>query len=94
MIMKIMRTAIVCFIAWVAVSVPGFGAFVGFIGSFCGATLAFILPAIAHLVLFHGNMSRIKLALDYFVVAFGCTGMVFGVAESLKMMFVDGVEAG
>ena len=90
--MKVMRTAIVCFIAWVAVTVPAFAAFVGFIGSFCGATLAFILPAVSHLVLFQGNMSRIKQALDYFMVAFGCTGMVFGVAESLKMMFVGDVK--
>lgn len=93
MIMKLMRTAIVCFIAWVAVTVPGFGAFVGFIGSFCGATLAFILPAISHLVLFNGNMTRIQQALDYFMVAFGFTGMVFGVAESLKMMVEGEVDA-
>lgn len=86
MVVKFMRTAIVCFIAWVAVSVPEFGAFVGFIGSFCGATLAFILPATCHLVLFNGNMSRIQQALDYFMIAFGSTGTVFGVAQSLEMM--------
>lgn len=88
-----MRAAIVCFIAWVAVSVPGFGGFVGFIGSFCGATLAFILPAVCHLVLFNDNMSRIQQVLDYFMIAFGFTGMIFGVAQSLQMMFVDEVEA-
>ena len=84
--MKLMRTAIVCSIAWVAVSVPGFGPFVGLIGSFCGAFLAFILPATCHLVLFNSNMNRIQQVLDYFMITFGFTGMVFGVAESLKMM--------
>jgi amino acid permease len=89
MVFKVMRTALVCFIAWVAVCVPEFGGFIGFIGSFCGASLAFILPAVCHLVLFNGNMTRIQHALDFSVIAFGFTGMVFGVAESMRMMIAD-----
>lgn len=84
--MKVLRTIIVGLIALVAVSVPGFGDFIAFIGSFCCASLAFILPAACHLVLFNGNMSMFARVMDYFMMLFGFTGMAFGVAESLRRM--------
>jgi solute carrier family 36 (proton-coupled amino acid transporter) len=82
--MRVLRTLIVVLIALVAMSVPRFGDFVALIGSFCCSSLAFILPATCHLVLFNGNMSRLQKCTDVFMVCFGFIGMAFGVAEALR----------
>lgn len=84
------RTLIVLLIGVVAISVPGFELFVTFIGSLCCAPLAFIIPAACHLVLYHGKLSWPAQAMDYAMLVFGFTGMVFGVAQALQA-FVEAI---
>jgi solute carrier family 36 (proton-coupled amino acid transporter) len=80
---KLARIVIVALIGLIAIAVPGFGFFISFIGSFCCASLAFILPATCHLVLFTGKMPWWQTYMDYFLIMFGFTGMVFGVGHSI-----------
>ena len=51
------RASIVCAVAFVAVSVPGFGDFISLIGSLCCGLLAFVVPATCHLCLFYKELS-------------------------------------
>lgn len=80
-------------------SVPGFGVFIAFIGSFACASLAFILPATCHLALFAAGrengakMPAWQAAMDYGLIMFGFVGMVFGVGESLHAMLTGSVAA-
>jgi Transmembrane amino acid transporter protein len=74
---------IVAIIGLIAIAVLGFGSFISFIGSFCCASLAFILPATCHLVLFTGKMPWWQAYMDYFLIMFGFTGIVFGVGDSV-----------
>lgn len=76
----------VTLVGLIAISVPGFTTFIAFVGSFACSSLAFILPAACHLVLFRDKLSRAAAAMDYFLMAFGFTGMVFGVAHSIQDM--------
>ena len=89
--LRILRVIVVSLVGFIAVSVPGFELFVSFVGSFACSSLAFILPAWCHLVLYHGKLSRMLVAMDYFLIAFGLTGMFFGVAMSIHDM-VTGKE--
>lgn len=81
-----LRVAVVAAVGFIAVSVPGFELFVSFVGSFACSSLAFILPAWCHLVLFQGKLSRFSTAMDYFLIVFGLTGMLFGVSMSIHDM--------
>lgn len=92
MVMKVLRTLIVMLIGIVAVSVPGFELFVSFIGSLCCAPLAFIIPATCHLVLYQGKLGWHTKAMNYCMLLFGFTGMVFGVAHGIAG-FVEALEA-
>lgn len=76
-----MRITVVAIVGFVAVSVPGFSLFIAFVGCFCCASLAFIIPAACHLVLFAEKLTSLQRALDYFLMLFGFAGMVFGVAQ-------------
>lgn len=89
--MKVIRTLLVLLIGLVAISVPGFELFVSFIGSLCCAPLAFIIPAACHLVLYRGKLSWAAQGMDYAMLLFGFTGMVFGVAHALQG-FVEALE--
>lgn len=76
----------VTLVGLIAISVPGFTTFIAFVGSFACSSLAFILPAACHLVLFNEKLSRAAAAMDYFLILFGFTGMIFGVAHSIQDM--------
>ena len=70
----------------VAVLIPKFGVFIAFIGSFCCTTLAFIIPAACHLIIFREKLSAWQRGMDMCLMAFGFAGMIFGVAETVHSM--------
>jgi proton-coupled amino acid transporter len=83
------RVAMVALVGAIAVSVPGFSMFISFVGSFACSSLAFILPAACHLVLFGPKLSWAGSAMDYSLILFGLMGMVFGVAHSIGLMIAS-----
>jgi solute carrier family 36 (proton-coupled amino acid transporter) len=85
-VFKVLRVCVVALLGAIAISVPGFDHFVTFVGSFCCSSLAFIIPAACHLVLFHDKLTPPARILDYFLVVFGFAGMIFGVWKSIQSM--------
>eukprot|EP00892_Ulva_mutabilis_P009273 jgi/Ulvmu1/6718/UM030_0051.1 len=92
MVVRVLRTLVVLLLGLIARCVPGFELFVSFIGSLCCAPLAFIIPATCHLVLHQGKLSWAAKAMDYCMLLFGFTGMVFGVAHAISA-FYEALEA-
>jgi hypothetical protein len=86
---RIVRVAMVSLVGAIAVSVPGFSMFISFVGSFACSSLAFILPAACHLVLFGPKLPWASRAMDYALILFGVMGMVFGVAHSIGLMIAS-----
>jgi solute carrier family 36 (proton-coupled amino acid transporter) len=83
---KAMRVAVVAAVGFIAVSVPGFSVFIAFVGCFCCASLAFIIPATCHLILFAGKLTAAQRCFDYFLILFGFTGMIFGIGQTVHGM--------
>jgi len=80
------RAAIVCSVAFVAASVPGFGDFISLIGSLCCGLLAFVIPATCHLCLFNNELSRMDKLTSWCLICFGVTASAFGTWDSIRSM--------
>merc|ERR1712098_608277 len=69
----------------IVVRVPNFGQLMALVGASCCTLLAFIMPALMHLVLFRhdvekdGGQSR---TLDYFLVIIGVVGAIIGTYDA------------
>lgn len=80
---QLLRTLIVLTTAWIAVSVPHFGAFLSLVGSSVCCLLSFVLPGWMHLRVFGDGMSKISKGMDYFLIV---GGVVFGVLGTLSSL--------
>lgn len=90
-LLAVMRGSLVTVIALVAVSVPGFGAFVSLVGSTVCAMLAFVLPALFHLKTFKGRSSLWERCADYALVVGGAVFSVYG-TYSASLEFIRPVS--
>merc|ERR1712228_790604 len=81
----LLRLMIVMLTGLIVVRVPNFGQLMALVGASCCTLLAFIMPALMHLVLFRhdtdqdGSNSRV---LDYVLVCIGVTGAIIGTYDA------------
>jgi len=73
-----LRFLIVIATGLIVVKVPNFGQLMALVGASCCTLLAFIMPALCHLVLFRKDINRSGLLLDYTLIALGVTGAIVG----------------
>ncbi len=65
------RTSIVLFTGFIAVTVPQFGVFLDFLGSFAGTFLCFIFPVMFYNKVFGATMSNATRYINYTVIIVG-----------------------
>lgn len=75
---KLLRLIIVTLTGLIVVKVPNFGQLMALVGASCCTLLAFIMPALCHLVLFRKENDRAGKLLDYTLVVLGVSGAVIG----------------
>merc|ERR1712142_22600 len=75
---KMLRLFIVLLTGLIVVRVPNFGQLMALVGASCCTLLAFIMPALMHLVLFRRESDKSSKMLDYTLVVLGVTGAVIG----------------
>ena len=83
---KVLRLFVVLLTGIIVVRVPNFGQLMALVGASCCTLLAFIMPALMHLVLFRhdtgdkdGANGRV---LDYVLVCIGVTGAIIGTYDA------------
>ena len=73
--------------------VPYFGLIMGVVGSFTGSCLCFVFPCLFHLMLRKNSISKLQVAFNIFVIAFGClagaTGIFFSTKELINKIKMD-----
>ena len=66
------RTLVVCFTVAVGIgAAESFENFIALIGGLCMVPLAFVYPAVFHAVIMKDFVTRLKVTLDYFIIAVG-----------------------
>lgn len=72
MIKNAFRTLVVCFTVAVGIgAAESFENFIALIGGLCMVPLAFVYPAVFHAVIMKDFVTRLKVTLDYFIIAVG-----------------------
>jgi len=78
MFSMVLRLVIVTLTGLTVVKVPNFGQLMALVGASCCTLLAFIMPALCHLVLFRKENDRFGTTLDYTLIWLGVCGAVIG----------------
>jgi len=68
----------------VAILVPKFALVMSLIGATCCTFLAFIIPAVCHIMIFKETLTNSQRAWDYFLVAVGVIGCLTGTWDAVK----------
>jgi len=75
---KGVRLGVVLLTGLIVTKVPNFGQLMALVGASCCTLLAFIMPALCHLVLFRKEEDKAAKMLDYTLVALGVSGAIVG----------------
>jgi proton-coupled amino acid transporter len=75
---KFVRLSVVLLTGLIVLKVPNFGQLMALVGASCCTLLAFIMPALCHLVLFRKEEDRSSKMLDYTLIVLGVTGALIG----------------
>jgi len=78
-----LRLFVVLLTGLVVVKVPNFGELMALVGASCCTLLAFIMPALCHLVLFRDEVDTRSKVLDYTLVILGSLGAIVGTADTI-----------
>lgn len=70
-------------VALIVLLIPSFSAIMGLIGATCCSLLAFILPALFHLKLFKGSLTKQQETLNYTLLVIGVIGAILGTHDAL-----------
>jgi len=79
---KFMRLIIVLLTGLIVLKVPNFGQLMALVGASCCTLLAYIMPALCHLVLFRRDSDQSGRLLDYTLLFLGITGAVIGTLDA------------
>jgi len=79
---KFVRLSVVLLTGLIVLKVPNFGQLMALVGASCCTLLAFIMPALCHLVLFRKEEDQSSKVLDYVLVILGVTGAVIGTYDA------------
>ncbi|XP_020598178.1 amino acid transporter ANT1-like [Phalaenopsis equestris] len=77
------RMLVLLIVAFIASSIPGFGAFISLVGSTLCALLSFVLPATFHLLLMGSNLKLWQKAADYLILLVGLSFAGYGTYHAL-----------
>ena len=75
---KVLRLFVVMLTGVIVVRVPNFGQLMALVGASCCTLLAFIMPALMHLVLFRREADNTSKMLDYSLLVLGVSGALIG----------------
>jgi len=75
---KFVRLSVVLLTGLIVLKVPNFGQLMALVGASCCTLLAFIMPALCHLVLFRKEEDRSSKMLDYTLIVLGVSGALIG----------------
>jgi len=75
---KFVRLAVVLSTGLIVLKVPNFGQLMALVGASCCTLLAFIMPALCHLVLFRKEEDKASKVLDYTLIVLGVSGALIG----------------
>jgi len=81
---KFLRLSVVLLTGLIVLNVPNFGQLMALVGASCCTLLAFIMPALCHLVLFRREEDGEGKALDYTLVVLGVTGAIIGTWDAVS----------
>jgi len=79
---KMLRLLIVILTGFVVLKVPNFGQLMALVGASCCTLLAYIMPALCHLVLFRRDTDESGKMLDYTLLVLGVSGAIIGISDA------------
>ena len=79
---KMLRLFVVLLTGLIVVRVPNFGQLMALVGASCCTLLAFIMPALMHLVLFRREEDNSAKMLDYTLLLLGISGALIGTYDA------------
>ncbi|XP_065190377.1 uncharacterized protein LOC135821242 [Sycon ciliatum] len=82
----LLRFCMVILTILIVLIIPDFSVMIALIGSTCCTLLAFILPAIFHIRIFGGKLTRWQMSLDYFLIVVGFVGGSLGLRDALTRL--------
>ena len=80
----LVRLLLICGALAIAVVVPHFGLYMGFVGNFTGMCLAFIFPCLFHMKLKQHEIKKPQFLLHTFIIIFGSVSAGAGMYYSIK----------
>jgi amino acid permease len=78
------RSLIVWLITGVSLLIPNFTDFLNIAGSVGSAMIAFVLPPLLYLSEFKGQLSLVKIILNWAIIVFGAAGAIYSVYFSIN----------
>ncbi|KAJ7295639.1 hypothetical protein O6H91_09G091800 [Diphasiastrum complanatum] len=84
-----LRSMLILITVFLAVCIPGFGAFISLVGGTVCAMLAFVFPATFHLTIFRGSISSWQATVDLSLIMFGALFTLY----STSIAFLDAYSA-
>jgi len=79
---KFLRLLIVLLTGLIVLKVPNFGQLMALVGASCCTLLAYIMPALCHLVLFRRDTDQSGRLLDYTLLFLGISGALIGTIDA------------
>lgn len=88
----VLRFILVSITGIIVIVIPNFANLMSFIGATCCTLLAFILPALCHLILFKNDLDKFQMFLDIFLILVGIIGSILGSYDALMHIYYPSRE--
>jgi len=88
----VLRFILVSITGIIVIVIPNFADLMSFIGATCCTLLAFILPALCHLILFKNDLDKFQMFLDIFLILVGIIGSILGSYDALMHIYYPSRE--
>jgi len=88
----VLRFILVSITGIIVIVIPNFANLMSFIGATCCTLLAFILPALCHLILFKNDLDKFQIFLDIFLILVGIIGSILGSYDALMHIYYPSRE--
>jgi len=87
-----LRLILVSITGLIVIVIPNFANLMSLIGATCCTLLAFILPALCHLILFKDDLNRFQKFMDIFLIFVGIIGSILGSYDALMHIYYPSRE--
>merc|ERR1719510_1617554 len=88
----VLRLILVTITGIIVILIPDFADLMSLIGATCCTLLAFILPALCHLILFKDDLNRFQKFMDIFLIFVGIIGSILGSYDALMHIYYPSRE--